>query len=268
MSEENSRAVVELFVKAGVDRMKVGGCPLCHRYFIAFYILREQGLIDLVVTTFLPENAPLEVLAFSNGKHYPLAKVHSGIDASGKNISGLECDSIDEIEALLDRFDCDEMRNSRVSMEERKAEKVIEDLYQKFMAYLRDAGTEKQTLIKYLERLEDFLRNNGTKFLIGHRLAKADCYLLPTLQHIRVAGKAYRGFEIPTEFSAIWAYISNAYNTEAFVESCPADREIISQYELKVAHVPQKLSKRASSLMGDDRTLSVPTSFDRADLSD
>lgn len=57
------------------------------------------------------------------------------------------------------------------------------------MAYLRDAGTEKQTLIKYLERLEDYLRNNGTKFLIGNRLAKADCYLLPTLQHIRVAGK-------------------------------------------------------------------------------
>ena len=55
--------------------MKNGGCPICHRYFMIFYILREKGLIDLVVTTFLPENPPKEVLEFSNGKHYPLVKV-------------------------------------------------------------------------------------------------------------------------------------------------------------------------------------------------
>ena len=97
---------------------------------MAFYVLREQGLIDLVVTTFLPENAPIEVLSFSNGKHYPLAKVHSGFDSKGINISGLECDSIDDIEALLDKFDCDEMKSSRISQAERKAEKVFEDLYQ------------------------------------------------------------------------------------------------------------------------------------------
>lgn len=77
----------------------------------------------------MPENAPREVLAFSNGKRYPLVKVHSGFDAHGKSIAGLECDSIDEIEALLDRFDCDDLQSSRVSQEERKAEKVFESLY-------------------------------------------------------------------------------------------------------------------------------------------
>lgn len=110
--------------------MKVGGCPLCHRYFLAFYILREQGLIDLIVTTFLPENAPDGLKDFSNGKHYPVAKVHSGFDVTGNNISGLECDSIDDLEALLDRFGCDKLQSSRESQEERQAEKVFEDLYQ------------------------------------------------------------------------------------------------------------------------------------------
>ena len=62
-------------LQAAVDKMKNGGCPICHRYFLVFYILRERGLIDLVVTTFLPENPPKEVLDFSNGKHYPLVKV-------------------------------------------------------------------------------------------------------------------------------------------------------------------------------------------------
>lgn len=57
--------------------MKTGGCPICHRYFMIFYILRERGLIDLIVTTFLPESPPKEVLQFSNGKRYPLVRVRT-----------------------------------------------------------------------------------------------------------------------------------------------------------------------------------------------
>ncbi len=57
------------------------------------------------------------------------------------------------------------------------------------MLYLRDANTERHTVLKALERLEEYLRGNGTKFLLGNNFARADCYLLPTLQHIRVAGK-------------------------------------------------------------------------------
>jgi len=109
--------------------MKNGGCPICHRYFLVFYILRERGLIDLVVTTFLPESPPKEVLAFSNGKHYPLVKVHSGVDARGQDITGLECDTVDEIEALLERFDCDDMRSRKESRAEAVAELSFEDLY-------------------------------------------------------------------------------------------------------------------------------------------
>jgi len=52
-----------MLLQAAVDKMKNGGCPICHRYFLVFYILRERGLIDLVVTTFLPESPPKEVEA-------------------------------------------------------------------------------------------------------------------------------------------------------------------------------------------------------------
>ena len=116
-------------LQAAVDKMKNGGCPICHRYFLVFYILRERGLIDLVVTTFLPESPPKEVLAFSNGKHYPLVKVHSGVDSRGQDITGLECDTVDEIEALLERFDCDDMRSRKESRAEAVAELSFEDLY-------------------------------------------------------------------------------------------------------------------------------------------
>jgi len=102
---------------------------MCHRYFLIFYILREHGLIDLVVTTFLPESPPKEVLEFSNGKRYPLVKVRSGIDSHGHDMTGVECDNVVEIEALLERFDCDEMRSSKESQAQAVAEKTFDDLY-------------------------------------------------------------------------------------------------------------------------------------------
>jgi hypothetical protein len=252
-AEGGDRPVVELFVKAAVDKMKNGGCPICHRYFLMFYILRERGLVDLVVTTFLPESPPKEVLEFSNGKHYPLVKVHKGMDSHGRDISGMECDSVDEIEALLDRFDCDEMRSRKESKNEAEAEKNFEDLYGKFSQFLKTDG-DVASLVRVLDRIEGYLRNYEYKFMLGDSLSRADCYLLPSLQHIRVAGKAYKNFEIPTELTYLWRYLKNAYATDAFQESCPADREIITHYNLKVR------SDLKSQLMGEDRTFSIPAS--------
>jgi len=102
---------------------------MCHRYFLVFYILREHGLIDLVVTTFLPESPPQEVLEFSRGMRYPLVKVRGGIDSNGHDMTGVECDNVVEIEALLERFDCDAIRSSNESDAEAKAEKTFDDLY-------------------------------------------------------------------------------------------------------------------------------------------
>jgi len=102
---------------------------MCHRYFMVFYILRDAGLIDLVVTTFLPESPPKEVLEFSQGKRYPLVKVRSGVDSQGHDITGVECDNVVEIEAMLERFDCDAMRSSKESQAEAEAEKTFSDLY-------------------------------------------------------------------------------------------------------------------------------------------
>lgn len=254
-ADGGDRLTVELFVKAAVDKMKNGGCPICHRYFLMFYILREKGLVDLVVTTFLPESPPKEVLEFSNGKHYPLVKVVSGVDKNGKDISGLECDSVDEIENLLDKFDCDDMRSRNQSQAEAEAEKSFEDLYLKFSTFLKTGG-DVGPLVRVLERIEGHLRTTNTKFMIGDQLSRADCYLLPSLQHIRVAGRAYKNFEIPTELTYLWRYLGNAYETEAFQESCPADREIITHYNLKSIqpHIPVPKSQ----LMGEDRTLSIP----------
>ncbi|KAK2187941.1 hypothetical protein NP493_149g02008 [Ridgeia piscesae] len=257
-NSEDTRPVVELFVKAAVDKFRNGGCPTCHRYFLIFFILRERGLVDLVVTTFLPESPPKEVKEFSNGKHFPLVKVHKGYDSNGQDMTGTECDTIDEIETLISRFDSEDMLDRRQSPKEAMAEKSSENLYNKFMQFLKSETADPTPLIRNLEKVDAHLRETDNTFMVTDHLTRADCYVLPTLQHIRVAGKYYKSFEIPTELTCLWRYLSNVYETDAFKESCPADREIITHYDSKVPASAKKLMLR-SKLMGDQRTFSIPS---------
>ena len=69
--------------------------------------------------------------------------------------------------------------------------------------------------------------------------------------------QAYKNFEIPTEFRYLWAYLKNCYETDAFRESCPADREIITHYQGK-ASCAAKIPRKKAQLMAEDRTFSVP----------
>jgi len=63
-------------------------------------------------------------------------------------------------------------------------------LCQKFSQYLK-VGGDSSALVRILEKIEGHLRENGTRFMSADSLARADCYLLPSLQHIRVAGKVW-----------------------------------------------------------------------------
>jgi len=68
---------------------------------------------------------------------------------------------------------------------------VIFFVLQKFCQFLRMGGTTESALVKNLEKVESYLKENGSRFMLSDALSRADCYLLPTLQHIRVAGKVW-----------------------------------------------------------------------------
>jgi len=63
--------------------------------------------------------------------------------------------------------------------------------------------------------------------MCGNQITGLDCSLWPKLQHIRVAAAYILQLKIPTEFSALWAYLGSAYELDAFVKSCPSDQEIV-----------------------------------------
>lgn len=60
--------------------------------------------------------------------------------------------------------------------------------FQKFKAFLNDQ-TGEHVITGILEKIDGHLMETGTKFLLKDTITRADCYLLPTLQHLRVAGK-------------------------------------------------------------------------------
>lgn len=66
----------------------------------------------------------------------------------------------------------------------------------------------------------------------------------------------------------IWKYLSHVYETKAFSESCPSDREIIMHYEKKAVKTTTTSIK--VMLMKDQRTESIPTQeqMNGASLSD
>ena len=98
--------------------------------------------------------------------------------------------------------------------------------------------TKERQLLSELKRINDYLEQCGTTFLSGNEMTLVDCDVMPKLQHIRVAGKAYRNFEIPVEFDSLWKYMAACYETKAFKESCPYDQDIILHYEGKVTIKP------------------------------
>ena len=82
----------------------------------------------------------------------------------------------------------------------------------------------KKAVITLLQRIIDTMATKGTRFLTGETLCCFDTELMPKLQHIRVAGKFFVGFEIPESMTHLWSYIREMYQLDAFTQSCPADQ--------------------------------------------
>lgn len=82
--------------------------------------------------------------------------------------------------------------------------------------------------------LLQLLSERKSRYLLGNSMTEYDCELMPRLHHIRIIGLSLLGFDIPHNFTHLWAYILTAYRTAAFIESCPADQDIIHHYKVRM----------------------------------
>lgn len=228
---EKKLPVVELFVTASaIDKERKGSNPQCHQWFMAFYVLSEQGYCDLLVTTIVPENPPKYFSELKTSGRLPDVRVIKG-ELNGVDISNLVCDTNDEIEEFMRKFGCEDLLTAKESAAQATAEAVFANLYRDFNTYLQTGNSS--LMDSGLKKLDSYLAKQGTVFLLGNRLSYADCMLLPKLQHLRVASKVFRDYEIDTKLMSLWRYLQSAYKSEAFQKSCPSDQDIVKHYQKK-----------------------------------
>lgn len=89
--------------------------------------------------------------------------------------------------------------------------------FRRFSFFIRDVAHSPTALLNELRRIDGYLASAGHRFLRGDdHLDHLDCLLLPKLQHVRVAAKALRDFDIPTDMKALWHYLDNAYRCDPY----------------------------------------------------
>ncbi|KAK3763347.1 hypothetical protein RRG08_021167 [Elysia crispata] len=232
----------ELYIKASaIDKETKGSCPICQQFFMITCLLGEnQEDIDFKVFT-VQADCPPKNFASGWSKKYPVVMVNSARNKAGQDISGMMYDTFEDLETFFESInkECPELK--RKNAPNISAMTVVENLYKHFNHFI--AGQPEKALVGELRKLNEYLESQDTKYLVDNVLSFSDCHLLPRLQHIRVAGKAFRDFDIPKEFTYVWRYLRDAYEQDAFRSTMPSDQDIIFNYEKKACNPPKMKGK-------------------------
>eukprot|EP00096_Caligus_rogercresseyi_P005301 TRINITY_DN2052_c0_g1_i11.p1 TRINITY_DN2052_c0_g1~~TRINITY_DN2052_c0_g1_i11.p1 ORF type:complete len:252 (+),score=82.84 TRINITY_DN2052_c0_g1_i11:26-757(+) len=213
---------IELIIKAStIDGRRKGACLFCHEYFMDLYLLAELKSISLKITT-------VDMLK-------PPPDFRSNFEATPPPIlidSGLSVLENEKIERHI-------MKNipggHNLFVQDKEAASRIENIYSKFkVMLLKKDESSKASLLAHLRKVDDHLRQKGSRFLTGDTICCFDGRLMPKLQHIRVAGAFFADFYIPLELESLWKYFGEMYALDAFTQSCPADQDIINIYKLQM----------------------------------
>jgi len=235
---------IELIIKAStIDGRRKGACIFCHEYFMDLYLLAELKTISLKITTVDMKRPPADFRTNFEASQPPIL-IDTGV-AILEN-EKIERHIMKHVPGGHNLFVSDQDVNKR-----------IENLYNRFKVMLvRKDEASKKSVINILKRLDETLAEKGTRFLTGDTLCCFDCELMPKLQHIRVAGKYFENFDIPQEFTHLWQYVKEMYELDAFVQSCPADQDIIHMY--KMQQMWTQKSKSREELESPTFTNTVP----------
>jgi glutathione S-transferase len=108
------------------------------------------------------------------------------------------------------------------------------DLYRKFTGYLKNTNPNreaemKNALNRELEKLNKALKESGHRFLDGDKLTQPDLRILPKLHHVVVAGKLFKGYEIPEDedkYGRLKEYLENWKQEPVYQETKYGDADM------------------------------------------
>ncbi|XP_045600432.1 chloride intracellular channel exl-1 [Procambarus clarkii] len=257
-----AREEVTVYIKAGVDGERMGACPFCQRVFMVLLIKSQHNLLRFKVITVNPAKPPPEFKALGL-KHVPaLIQGDDGYDA------------LDDIIQYIDT----KFPGGGLEYNSPDADLATKDFFSKFCFYIKAVNQDPSKLDQALEKLNNFLekctlitngvtngdtnhQHNGdeednhqeapVQYMCGNHLTHLDCEVLPKLQHLRVAAKALKDYDIPTNLRGFWRYLHAAYTHPVFVKTCPCDQEIILHWHDR-PETP-KLSHKKHSVIAKEK---------------
>uniref|UniRef100_A0A3Q3GNT8 Chloride intracellular channel protein 4-like n=1 Tax=Kryptolebias marmoratus TaxID=37003 RepID=A0A3Q3GNT8_KRYMA len=220
---------------AGSDGESIGNCPFSQRLFMILLLKR----VTFSVTTVDLKRKPADLQDLAPGTNPPFMTFNGEVKID-----------VNKIEEFLEEK-LTPPRYPKLAPKHREANTAGIDIFARFSAYIKNQRKDtndvlEKALVKSLWHLDNFLRTllseeidadasgdlpeSSRSFLDGPQLTLADCNLLPKLHILKVVGKKYRDFEIPTEMTGVWRYLNCAYQREEFTSTCPAEREIELAY--------------------------------------
>jgi len=242
-SEETAIPEIELIIKAStIDGRRKGACLFCQEYFMDLYLLAELKTISLKITTVDMLKPPPDFRSNFEATPPPIL-----IDGG---IAVLENEKIER--HIMKQVP----GGHNLFIQDKEVAVKLENVFSKFkLMLLKKDDASRNALRNVLTKINDHLEAKGSRFLTGDTMCCFDCELMPKLQHIRVAGEVFADFHIPSELTALWRYIGQMYNLDAFTTSSPADQDIISHYKLQQGG----RMTRKEELETPSYTTSVPT---------
>lgn len=257
-----NKPFLELYVKAsGIDHRRVGACLFCQEFWMELYALYELGLIAVEVKTVNVNGEPFKKSFLGAQPPILVEPEKQTTYTDNRELEGRIFHLSKEFQVPL--FEKDSA-----------VEKKIENLYRNFKVFLKyKTDYDKQhfggqvsadlpsaaqpyfnKVVEQLAAIDELLKQRGTRYLLGTSMTEYDCELMPRLHHVRIVGELLCGVEIPHSLVHLWNYMLIAYRTAAFIESCPADQDIIHHYKEQM-NLPER---QRVSLQVPTKTHTIP----------
>lgn len=193
-------------------------CPFAHSVLFA---AAHKG-IAIEVVGHSPTNKPAWLCEEQYGGRLPT------LVTDLKTVADPVVQDSRSIVAFLDEKACPEPSLTKLvhTDAQRDAEAAAAPLFGAFARYCTTVEIEadvdrKAELLRALCALDAHLAKVARPFAAGGALSTADIFLAPQLYHIKVAGAAFKDFEIPPQFEALQRYIDELFELPALFESAP-----------------------------------------------
>ncbi|KAL3138066.1 glutathione s-transferase [Trebouxia sp. C0009 RCD-2024] len=208
----------EAWVKGDSATKSLGDCPFCHRALLALEEKQAKYTRDYVKFS----DKPKWLFDVNPEGSVPVVK--------DNETSEWFVDSAKFVDYLEDKHPAPALGKST------DVPDAGTKVFPSFVAVIKSPEGDNSKigpLVEELKGLNNHLESNGP-FLKGKDISSGDLALAPKLHHMQIALEAFKGFEIPQEFEAVYAYLENMRSRQSWQNTQYSDEAVLSGWKPKL----------------------------------